>query len=129
MKKIEARKTQSEKEEPAKRERREKDDELSISEKGEFGTSFHETMDMIPLSLYDDGHLHDIGTFREATVIDDDHVDSETVGTFCTMAQGEKYISKVKALEAGKVAKRREEEKEKERRMNKEAFRIEREKI
>ncbi|KAI3496772.1 hypothetical protein L1887_39147 [Cichorium endivia] len=81
-------------------------------------------MDMIPFSLYDDGHLHDI-----ATVIDDDHVDSETVGTFCTMAQGEKYISKVKALEAGKAAKRREEEKEKERRMNKEAFRIERENV
>ncbi|KAI3494502.1 hypothetical protein L1887_40751 [Cichorium endivia] len=106
------------------------------------------------LSLSDDG-LHDS---RETTVIDDDSVDSETVGSFCTMSQilvhwrpteeeaiykyfisniaayvptvqqkGERYISKVKALEAGKAAKRREDKKEKERRMKKEAFKMERE--
>lgn len=40
---------------------------------------------------------------------------------------GERYISKVKALEAGKAAKRREDKKEKERRMKKEAFKMERE--
>ncbi|KAI3494500.1 hypothetical protein L1887_40749 [Cichorium endivia] len=75
------------------------------------------------LSLSDDG-LHDS---RETTVIDDDSVDSETVGSFCTMSQSERYISKVKALEAGKAAKRREDKKEKERRMKKEAFKMERE--
>ncbi|KAI3496708.1 hypothetical protein L1887_39081 [Cichorium endivia] len=41
--------------------------------------------------------------------------------------KGERYISKVKALEAGKAAKRREDKKEKERRMKKEAFKMERE--
>ncbi|KAI3708713.1 hypothetical protein L2E82_38094 [Cichorium intybus] len=127
-------------------------------------------------SLYDDGYLHDS---RETTVIDDDSVDSETVGSFCTMSQvlvhwrpteeeaiynyfvsniaayvptvqqkqgkctsisnsttnisfasaGERYISKVKALEAGKAAKRRQDEKEKERRLKKEAFKMERERV
>ncbi|KAI3708795.1 hypothetical protein L2E82_38249 [Cichorium intybus] len=78
------------------------------------------------LSLYDDGYLHDSGA---TTDIDDDHVDSDTVGSFCTMSQGERYISKVKALEAGKAAKRRQDEKEKERRLNKEAFKMERERV
>ncbi|KAI3708711.1 hypothetical protein L2E82_38091 [Cichorium intybus] len=127
-------------------------------------------------SLYDDGYLHDS---RETTVIDDDSVDSDTVGSFCTMSQvlvhwrpteeeaiynyfvsniaayvptvqqkqgkctsisnsttnisfasaGERYISKVKALEAGKAAKRRQDEKEKERRLKKEAFKMERERV
>ncbi|KAI3494508.1 hypothetical protein L1887_40757 [Cichorium endivia] len=43
--------------------------------------------------------------------------------------KGERYISKVKALEAGKVAKCREDKKEKERRMKKEAFKMERERV
>ncbi|KAI3515761.1 hypothetical protein L1887_14665 [Cichorium endivia] len=154
-------------------------------------TSFDDEMlelDMNPISIYDDGlRLHEIRLSfsddglhdsRETTVIDDDSVDSETVGSFCTMSQvlvhwrsteeeaiynyfisniaayvptvqqkgkcetitnsknnlsfasaGERYISKVKALEAGKAAKRHEDKKEKERRMKKDAFKMERERV
>ncbi|KAI3496809.1 hypothetical protein L1887_39186 [Cichorium endivia] len=102
----------------------------------EFGTSksdFDEMLelDMNPISVYDDGlRLHDIRvTDTYPTVQQKGKCETITnsKNNLSFAFAGDRYISKVKALEAGKAAKRREDKKEKERRMKKEAFKMERE--